>query len=139
MHKSTMRFPSAIWRFRDSSRTDDGYLFVHAEEGFVIPVLRNGPEAKRPCAGFGIWFHDYGDYEIVTTHCSGNAKHQWLHEYYWLDGDWMLWSNKDADIFHERVRDDEVPEDYQSERSRIVKLYSKLVRPPYDPNSLKTF
>jgi hypothetical protein len=87
--------------------------------------------------GFGLWFHDFGEYEIVTTHIKRSGRNLWLHEYYRIDGDFMQWSNFAADIMHERASEGEVPPECLQECKRILDLYANRDRPDYDPGSVR--
>lgn len=137
MQVQAMGFPSAIWRFRDKTRLNDGYLFVHADEGIIIPVILLEKGKGVGYVGFGLWFHDIGDFEIATTHVYQSDRHRWLHEYYRIEGDWMQWSNNRANISHERVRDEEVPEACQVQRRKVLRYGLRNPRPDYDPGSLE--
>jgi hypothetical protein len=134
-----MTFPSAIWRILKPGI--HGYLFVDADSGRIFPIANDGISRYR---GFALWFHDFDDYEIVTTpiKISGAVKisgvNRWLHEYYRIDGDFMQWSNFAADIIHERVTDDEVPLGCLTEHARIANISALQVRPAYDPTNVRS-
>ena len=132
-----MKFPSATWRFRDSTREHDGYLFVDANSGIIVPVVYTLANKVYRYMGFGLWFHDFADFEIVTTHIKRSGQNTWLHEYYRIDDNWMQWSNKNANIFHELVFERDVPEGYRYECQRIKERSADLVKPDYDPTSLR--
>ena len=130
-------FSNSVWRFRDSTRERDGYLFVDADSGIMVPVIHSvfGIKGYR-YFGVGLWFYEISEFEIVTTHIKSSGLHRWLHEYYRIDGDWMQWSNKKADICHDRVDDAEVPEGYREEFQRVMEKSASRVRPDYDTNRI---
>ncbi len=131
-----MKFPSAIWRFRDSTREHDGYLFVDAEVGRIFPVTYSLHGKRYRHYGYGLWFHDLGEFEIATTHIKASGPHKWMLEYYRIDENWMQWSNSQADIFHELVVEEEVPEGYRNEFMRLMDKSCRMIRPEYDSSSL---
>jgi hypothetical protein len=127
-----MGFPSAVWRILKPG--PPSFLFVDAESGRIVPVA---PDGARRYLGFGLWFHDFGEYEIVTTHIKRSGSNLWLHEYYRIDGDFMQWSNFSADIMHERASEGEVPPECLRESKRILDLSANRDRPDYDPGSVR--
>ena len=129
---SQMNFPSAIWRIERPG--PPSYLYVDSETGRIIPTVYNGGSRYL---GFGLWFHDYDDYEIVTTHIKRSEINLWLHEYFRIDGDLMQWSNYCADILHYRVTEDEVPIECRNEFHRILSLSESQERPAYDPSCIR--
>ena len=128
-----MKFPSATWRFRDNTRGHDGYLFVDSTSGRIVPVTYMLVGKRFRFLGYGLWFHDYSDFEIVTTHIKAGDDHKWMHEFYRIDETWMQWSNDHTDIFHELVEDYEVPEGYRIERDRVMAKSESRIRPDYTP------
>jgi len=128
-----MRFPSAIWRIERPGPSS--FLFVDAESGRIVPVACVGADGYL---GFGLWFHDFGEYEIVTTHINRSNHHLWLHEYYRIYGDFMQWSNYLADIMHERVSESQVPDKCVKEYKRILDLSMNRARPDYDSDSVRS-
>ena len=83
--------------------------------------------------GYGLWFHDFAEFEIVTTHIKSSDDHKWMHEFYRIDENWMQWSNRHADIFHELVEEHDVPDRYRTEFERIMTKSDGRIRPKYEP------
>ena len=126
-----MKFTSGIWRFRDSTREHDGYLFVDAESGRIVPVTYSRMGERYRYFGYGLWFYDFGGFEIATTPIKSSGPHKWMHEYYRIDENWMQWSNLRADIFHELAVKEEVPQDYWKEFQRVMLKSNGMIKPAY--------
>ena len=110
------------------------YLFVDADTGRIFLI---GHDHASRYSGFGLWFHDVDDYEIATTLMKLSGPNQWLHEYYRIDGDFMQWSNYIADIPHQKVSEDEVPEECMVAYKKVISSYEALERPAYDPRHVR--
>ena len=127
-----MKFPSSIWQIQRHG--PPGFLFVDADSGRMVPVQYHDPSRY---VGFGLWYHDFGDYEIVTTHIKKSGINLWLHEYYRIDGDFMQWSNFGSNIMHGRVCESEVPPNCMKEIARILDVSANRELPDYDPENLR--
>ena len=118
------------------SGRSSGYLFVDEKSGFLVPVWPLENEGSSQCLGYGVWYHDLGDFEIATALMTANGHSRWHLEYYRIHNDWMHWSNRVRNIFHDRVEESDVPDQYLSERQRIVRRMAYLQRPDFDPSDL---
>ncbi|MGJ8658042.1 MAG: hypothetical protein ACSHX6_16465 [Akkermansiaceae bacterium] len=132
-----MKFSSSIWRILGRHVGADAYLFVDAELGLIIVNFRHSARWRSRMSGFGLWYYELGDYEIVTTHVKRSGENHWLKEYFRIYSDWMQWSNFQNDIFHERVEASEVPEDFLGTYRSMRDLFTARTKPDYDPNKLR--
>lgn len=130
-----MNLPSSTWQIERPG--PPGYLFVEAESGRIFPVVHIVHDGRSKYYGFGLWFHDYDDHEIVTTHIKRSGIDQWLHEYYRISGDYMQWRNYCADILHLRVTEEDIPIECLTEFKRLASLSALRERPAYDPSCIR--